>query len=126
MKKCTDYINKAQESVLNVTIEDAVNKLNSQSTLFVDIRDKNEILETGKIPEAELASRGMLEFYIDTNSPFHKPFFSLKKHFIFYCGNGGRSVLAVERAQEMGLTNVFQLEGGFKAWQKSGGSIEQI
>jgi rhodanese-related sulfurtransferase len=66
----------------------------------------------------------MLEFYLDPQSPYHKNEFDADKEFIFYCKSGGRSALAAQRAQQMGLQNVVHLQGGFNAWKEKAGPVE--
>ena len=68
--------------------------------------------------------RGMLEFWIDPESPYHKPVFAQDKRFVFFCAGGMRSALAAAAAQDMGLSPVAHLEGGFAAWRKAGGPVE--
>ena len=80
--------------------------------------------EEGKIPGAVHASRGLLEFRIDPTSPLHDPVFATAKQFVFYCGTGGRSVLAAQRANEMGIGQVVNMAGGFAAWKAAGGPVE--
>lgn len=103
----------------------AMSLVKDDTVVFVDVRDEKEIEASGKVPGAIHASRGMLEFYIDPESPFHKEVFSLEKRFVFYCGSGGRSVLAAHRAIEMGLSRVASVGGGFKAWTEAGGPVEK-
>ena len=94
--------------------------------MFVDLRDYREILKDGKIPGAFSCPRGMLEFWIDPDSPYHKEFFNQDKTYIFYCASAWRSALAAKVAMEMGLSPVVHLEGGFNEWLKQGGAIETI
>ncbi|MCR8547566.1 rhodanese-like domain-containing protein [Salipiger sp. P9] len=86
---------------------------------LIDIRDVREVERDGMLPGAILAPRGMLEFWIDPESPYHKPFFAEDKAFVFYCASGWRSLLAARTAQEMGL-NVISMRGGFSTWKKAG------
>lgn len=92
--------------------------------IFVDLRDPRELERDGKIPGAFHCPRGMLEFWIDPESPYHKPVFAENKKLLFYCGSGWRSALSAKTAQDMGLENVVHLEGGFGAWRKAGGPVE--
>jgi rhodanese-related sulfurtransferase len=94
------------------------------AVVFVDLRDPREIEREGRIPGAFHCTRGMLEFWIDPESPYHKPVFAEDKRFIFFCAGGWRSALAAKTAKEMGLENVAHVEGGFGAWKKSGGPAE--
>lgn len=94
-------------------------------TVFVDIRDPRELERLGRIPGAFHCPRGMLEFWIDPESPYHKPIFAEDKLFVFFCAGGLRSALAAKTAQDMGLAPVAHLLGGFGAWRAAGGAIEE-
>ena len=91
----------------------------------MDIRDVRELRRDGKIPDAFHCPRGMLEFWIDPASPYHKDIFQQDKKFVFYCASGWRSVLATEVAQRMGLAPVANMIGGFGGWRDAGGPIEK-
>jgi rhodanese-related sulfurtransferase len=91
---------------------------------FIDLRDPRELEREGKIPGAYHCPRGMLEFWIDPESPYHKPVFAENKKLVFFCAGGWRSALAAKTAQDMGLENVAHLEGGFGKWREAGGPIE--
>jgi len=91
--------------------------------VFVDLRDIRELERDGMIPGAFHAPRGMLEFWIDPESPYHKPIFAEPGRFLFYCASGWRSALAARTAMEMGLPRVCHLEGGFTAWRQAGGQV---
>ena len=73
------------------------------------------------MPGAFHCTRGMLEFWIDPDSPYHKPVFAQDKTFVFFCAGGMRSALAAQTAKHMGLTPVAHIAGGFKAWKDAGG-----
>lgn len=92
--------------------------------LFVDLRDPRELEREGRLPGAFHCPRGMLEFWIDPESPYAKPEFQQDRKFVFFCAGGWRSALAAKAAQEMGLQPVAHLEGGFGAWKNSGGAVE--
>jgi rhodanese-related sulfurtransferase len=93
--------------------------------VIVDIRDPREIERDGKIPGAFSCTRGMLEFWIDPQSPYAKPIFQQDKKFIFHCAGGLRSALAAKTAKDMGLKPVAHLGGGFAAWRDAGGAVEK-
>jgi rhodanese-related sulfurtransferase len=92
--------------------------------VFVDLRDPRELEREGRIPGAFHCPRGMLEFWIDPESPYHKPVFAEDKRFVFFCAGGWRSALSAATAQDMGLKPVAHLEGGFGKWKEAGGPIE--
>jgi rhodanese-related sulfurtransferase len=98
--------------------------VDAEDTVFVDLRDSAEVQRDGKIPGSVLVNRGMLEFALDPTLPYHNPAFSSGKKIVFYCASGGRSALAADTAQQMGLERVTHLGGGFKAWREAGGKVE--
>ncbi len=106
------------------SVEEARSKLGGEDVVFVDIRDIRELKREGRIPGAVHAPRGMLEFWIDPASPYHREVFAQDKTFVFFCAAGWRSALAALTAQEMGLAPVVHITGGFKAWRESGAPIE--
>lgn len=92
--------------------------------LLVDIRDVRELEREGKVPGALHAPRGMLEFWVDPESPYHKPVFASGKTFVFFCAAGWRSALATKTVQDMGLQPVKHIAGGFGAWKAAGLPVE--
>ncbi|MGB7269623.1 MAG: rhodanese-like domain-containing protein [Albidovulum sp.] len=110
---------EADALITSVTGEDLAECLSDAETLVVDIRDPRELEREGMIPGAFHAPRGMLEFWIDPESPYHKPFFAEPKTYVFYCASGWRSLLAARLAQDMGL-NARSLRGGFSEWKSAG------
>ena len=80
--------------------------------------------DPGRIPGARHVPRGLLEFWIDPKSPYHKPFFAADRTFVFYCAISWRSALATRAAQDMGLSPVAHFEGGFEAWTEAGGPVQ--
>ena len=92
--------------------------------IFIDLRDIREVSQTGRVAGAHHVPRGMLEFWIDPKSPYHRPFFSEDKTFVFYCAGGWRSALAAKTAQDMGLRPVAHIKGGMKAWIEARGPID--
>src|ERR1700720_2507425 len=98
--------------------------LGRDDVVFVDLRDIRELNREGRMPGAFHCARGMLEFWIDPESPYHKPIFAQDKRFVFFCAGGWRSALAAQTAQRMGLRPVAHIAGGFGAWRKAGGTVE--
>jgi rhodanese-related sulfurtransferase len=92
--------------------------------VLVDIRDPRELQRDGKVPGAFHCPRGMLEFWIDPSSSYHKPQFAQDKRYVFFCAGGLRSALAAQIAQRMGLKPVAHIRGGFGAWKTAGGPVE--
>jgi len=94
-----------------------------ESVVVVDLRDVRELEREGRIPGSMHAPRGMLEFWIDPESPYAKPVFQEDKRFVFYCQSGWRSALATAVAGRLGLQQAAHLEGGFSSWKAFGGPI---
>lgn len=125
MKSVKDLVAEANRKVTTIPAEQGRELLKRPDVAFVDLRDSAELARDGKIPGAVHVNRGMLEFALDPSLPYHNPVFSSGKRIVFYCAGGGRSALAAATAQEMGLTNVAHLGGGFKGWRESGGEVEK-
>jgi rhodanese-related sulfurtransferase len=111
---------EAEHKAPAISVVDARKRHGDGSTVFVDIRDVRELEREGMIPGAFHAPRGMLEFWVDPESPYYKPVFTEDRTFILYCQSDWRGVLAAATLKEMGLPNVFHLAGGFSEWRKSG------
>ena len=122
-----DYLAEANAVVETCSVQDALRLHARDEWIFVDVRDGNELQKEGKIAGAVHASRGTLEFRIDPTSPMHDQALApgAGKRFVFYCGTGGRSALAVMRAAEMGIGEVVSMTGGFNAWKTASGPIEK-
>jgi rhodanese-related sulfurtransferase len=100
-------------------------RIGDAQTVFVDIRDVRELERDGMIPGAFHAPRGMLEFWVDPESPYFKPVFGQGKTYILYCAADWRAVLAAATLADMGLEDVLHLEGGFSEWKKAGRPVGQ-
>jgi rhodanese-related sulfurtransferase len=121
-----ELVARAEAEVETMTVAQAMAAATDPEVVFVDLRDVRELWREGKIPGAVHVPRGMLEFWIDPESPYHKPLFTETKRFVFYCNLGWRSALAAQVAQIMGLSNVCHLGGGFCAWSEAGGPVEVV
>lgn len=119
-----DLVAEANKSIRTLSVEEARGLHGRDDVQFIDVRDVRELAETGRIPGARHVPRGLLEFWIDPKSPYHKPFFAEDKTFVFYCAVSWRSALATRAAQDMGLGPVAHLDGGFNAWKDAGGPVE--
>ena len=117
-------LDEANADIETLSAKDAIEISKNGDVVIVDIRDPREIERDGRIPGAFACTRGMLEFWIDPQSPYHKPVFAQDKRFIFFCAAGQRSALATQAAQRMGLRPVAHIAGGFGAWKAAGGPIE--
>lgn len=111
---------EAEQKAPSISPDEAKQRLGDENTLFVDIRDVRELEREGMIPGAFHAPRGMLEFWVDPESPYYKPAFTEGKTYILYCQSDWRGVLAAATLKEMGLSHVFHLAGGYSAWRKAG------
>jgi rhodanese-related sulfurtransferase len=120
-----DYLAAANEVVVTVPAAEAVGLMGDSQVAFVDIREQSELDESGWIPDAVHAPRGLLEFYIDSSSSSHKEVFSSGKRIVFYCAGGARSALAAQLAMDMGLADVAHVGGGFRAWVEAGGPVDK-
>jgi len=123
-KGIVSLLQEAQQVAKTITVDRAKLLIECDEYVFIDLRDIRELQREGKIPGSISCPRGMLEFWIDPESPYHKPFFNQKKHYIFYCASAWRSALSCKTAMEMGLNPVSHIEGGFSLWKKSGAPIE--
>ncbi|NMJ44400.1 rhodanese-like domain-containing protein [Roseomonas sp. JC162] len=117
-------LEEANAVIETVPVDQALRLHGDDGVVFVDLRDPREIQREGRIPGSFSCPRGMLEFWIDPDSPYAKPVFQEPKRFLFYCASGWRSALAARTAQEMGLEKVAHVGGGFTAWKNGGGAVE--
>jgi rhodanese-related sulfurtransferase len=113
-------VDEAKSRVKSLSLDDAKARLGKDGVVFVDLRDVRELEREGVIPGAFHCPRGMLEFWLDPESPYHKTIFATGKEFVFFCNAAWRSALAADTAQQMGLEGVSELEGGFTAWKAAG------
>ena len=119
-------VDEAMAQVKNYSVEEVKARLADPQVQLVDIRDVRE-LAAGTVVGAYHAPRGMLEFWVDPASPYHKPLFADEsKEFILFCGAGWRSALATKTLQDMGMTNVAHMDGGYTEWVKQGGPTETL
>jgi rhodanese-related sulfurtransferase len=117
-------VDAAEREIETMTVEDAIALHGRGEATFIDVRDVRELEREGRVPGAFHCPRGMLEFWIDPHSPYHKAVFAEDKRFVFFCAGGWRSALSAQTAQGMGLRPVAHVKGGFGAWRKAGGPVE--
>jgi rhodanese-related sulfurtransferase len=117
---------EAMAAVKTLSVAEARELLGKPDVMFVDIRDPRELERDGKVTGALSAPRGMLEFWVDPESPYYRKQFATDKQWVLYCGAGWRSALATQTLQEMGFTNVSHIDGGFGAWKEAGAPIEAL
>lgn len=115
----------AEREIEALSVAEAIGLAGRDDVVLVDIRDIRELQRDGRVPGAFHCPRGMLEFWIDPESPYHKDVFNQDKRYVFFCAGGLRSALAAQTAQRMGLKPVAHIEGGFGAWKKAGGPVEE-
>jgi len=119
-------VNEAMAEVTTYSVAEVQARLSDARTQIVDIRDIRELVD-GTVVGAFHAPRGMLEFWVDPASPYHKPLFADEsKEFILFCGAGWRSALAAKALQDMGMTHVAHIDGGYAEWVKAGAPTETL
>ena len=126
VKSTKSLIAEANKIVETISIEEAKKIVSSEKHILIDLRDIRELKREGKIPGAFSCPRGMLEFWIDPESPYHKKIFNQDKTYVFYCTSAWRSALSAKTAMDMGLKPVLHIEGGFMAWKKADGDVETL
>ena len=121
-------VDEANTRVTTYTVAQVRARLGNDPTLqLVDIRDVRELEREGTVPGALLAPRGMLEFWVDPASPYFKPAFGDEsKEFVLFCAAGWRSALATLALQDMGMTNVAHVDGGFGGWLQAEAPTETL
>jgi rhodanese-related sulfurtransferase len=126
IKGYQQLVAEAMAEVTTYSVAEVQARLNDAHVQVVDIRDIRE-LNDGTVLGALHAPRGMLEFWVDPASPYHKPIFADEsKEFILFCGAGWRSALAAKALQDMGMTNVAHIDGGWADWVKQGAPTETL
>jgi rhodanese-related sulfurtransferase len=117
-------LDEANAAIETLGVEEVKALLGRDDVVMVDLRDPRELEREGRMPGAFHCPRGMLEFWIDPESPYAKPIFQEDKKFVFFCAGGWRSALAAKTAQDMGLKPVAHMAGGFGAWKKADAPVE--
>lgn len=120
----SQLVQQAKARIKEITALDALELFDRADVVIVDIRDIRERQREGYIPGSIHAPRGMIEFWVDPDSPYFKAVFGQDKRFIFHCASGWRSALTVATLQEMGF-HAEHIEDGFKGWIKAGGTVEK-
>ncbi len=118
-------VDEAMAQVTTYTVEQARALHGHPGVQFVDIRDVRELERDGVIPGALHAPRGMLEFWVDPESPYHRDVFAQDKEYVLFCAAGWRSALATKTLMDMGLERVAHVDGGFTAWKESGAPVAE-
>ncbi|MBL41193.1 MAG: rhodanese [Rhodospirillaceae bacterium] len=126
VKGVKNLIEEAEREIEVVSCQKLVQIKNSKNICVIDIRDIRELWKDGRVKGSFHAPRGMLEFWVDPESPYHKEIFSSGNKFILYCKSGWRSALATKTLQDMGFGPVAHLSGGFDQWKIEIGDIEKV
>ncbi len=117
-------IAEAEAEIETLSLQAAIALHGEPDVVFIDLRDIRELDREGRMPGACHCPRGMLEFWIDPDSPYHREIFAEDKKFVFFCAGGWRSALAAKTAAEMGLEPVAHVAEGFGAWKEAGGPAD--
>lgn len=125
MSTAAEMVAEAKKRVENLTPEETAREVEQGDALLVDIREPGERTQSGYIAGAVEAPRGMLEFWADPTSPYHREEFDPNRRIILHCGSGGRSALAAATLQDLGYDRVAHMDGGFKAWTEGGRPVQQ-
>jgi rhodanese-related sulfurtransferase len=125
VKRVKDMVDQANAEIVSLTPDEAKALHGKEGVTFVDLRDPRELTREGRIPGAFHCPRGMLEFWLDPESPYAREEFQSGARFVFFCAAGWRSALATKTAQDMGLEKVSHIVSGFSGWKEAGGAIEQ-
>lgn len=125
-KSASDLVTEAKSRVENLSVQQTKAELEGGNAVLIDLREPEEREQSGAIPAAVHAPRGMLEFYADPTTAYHKAEFDRDRRVILHCASGGRSALAAVTLQELGYDNVAHLDGGIKAWKDAGEPVEEV
>jgi len=120
-----DMVAAARARIEEVETPDLIARLGDPDLVVVDIRDIRERKRSGAIPGSVHAPRGMVEFWVDPDSPYFKEVFGQDKTFVFHCASGWRSALTVATLQDMGFAAA-HLREGFSTWAAQGGPVEPV
>ncbi len=127
IKNVFAQVGELKNNISNLSIADLkAAQADEHDLLLIDLREIQERVDLGAIPDSKHVPRGMLEFWADPSSPYYRDWFTEDKRIIVYCAGGGRSVLATLALQDMGFTNVAHVEEGFKGWKDAGEPIEDV
>lgn len=119
-------VDEANAAIRTYSVAEVQAKLDDPNVQLIDVRDIRELEREGVIPGAFHAPRGMIEFWVDPDSPYFKPVFGEPKEFILFCAAGWRSALTTKTVQDMGLENVAHIDGGFGAWKAAGAPVAAL
>ena len=121
-----DLVKKAKSEIEELSVEEVKREISEGSTILIDIRDFRERLLEGTIPSAVSDPRGMIEWWFDPDSPYHKEEFTFDQRYVLFCSLGWRSALATSALKDLGFSNVAHLEQGFTGWVDSNETVEKV
>lgn len=124
-KSSAQLVAEAEREIETLPVEVAMARFGDDETLFVDLREKGELRREGRIPGALSVPRGLLEFWVDPQSPYFNQAFAENKKLVLFCAMGWRSALATKSLVDMGMENVSHIGGGFTAWKQAGGAVDE-
>ena len=120
-----DIMQMAEQALAEIdtmTCEEAVERKDDEGLMFVDVRDIREVEQSDTIEGSHHAPRGMIEFWFDPQSPYHREIYGDKnKTYVLFCNGNPRSALSAKALKDLVITNVAQLSGGMPAWREAGG-----
>ncbi|MEO0909819.1 MAG: rhodanese-like domain-containing protein [Pseudomonadota bacterium] len=122
-KSSAQMVSEARDRIEEIETADLIGMVEDPDVVIVDIRDIRERQRSGYIPGSFHAPRGMIEFWVDPDSPYFKDIFNEDKKFVFHCASGWRSALTVATLQDMGF-EASHLKEGYSTWEKHGGPVE--
>lgn len=125
-KTAKQLVAEAEAEITTLSVDETNALLGSEDATIFDIRDVRELWREGTIPGAVHTPRGMLEFWADPESPYHRDIFASGKQLVFFCASAWRSALAAKAMQDMGVPNVAHMGGGFTAWKEKDLPIEVV
>ena len=117
---------EAKAAIEELSVDELAAEIDAGAVTVIDIRDIRERIKLGSVPGAVSAPRGMLEFWVDPESPYYQDRYQFEDRYVFYCAGGMRSALAAKAIAELGYTNVAHLEPGFAGWADSGREVEDV
>jgi len=119
-------VERVLKNIETISAIEARNKINTVNAVLIDIRDIRELWREGTIENAKHVPRGMLEFWLDPESPYFKRDIPLDKDLILFCAQGMRSALATKTLKDMGFERVFHIEGGFEKLKEYGFKLQEV
>tara|TARA_B100000768_G_scaffold166027_1_gene169029 strand:+ start:193 stop:576 length:384 start_codon:yes stop_codon:yes gene_type:complete len=120
IKSSQTLVTEALTEVKTITVDEALKLCNEGKCNLIDIREKGELDNTGRVENSNHIPRGMLEFWLDPESPYFKNGkLDMDKEMVLFCAGGLRSALAAKALMEMGFEKVSHIDGGYAAISQS-------